>query len=136
MILIDGNISMPLFSQQLQNRKPLVSFSNRERANLAVSEPPMPKKIRRRASTRSATARRKRRGTVGSNKIRVVGGRVRLRVTGYQGFQSLAPSALVRFIPATKLRLAARKVLKTQHRFANRKRRTVKRKRRKTRSAQ
>ena len=121
---------MPLFSQQYNIRKPLVSFSNRERATLAVSSPPMPKRSKRRASNR--TTIRKRRRSAGSNKIRVVGGKIRLRVTGYQGLQSLSPSALVRFIPATKLRLAARRVLNTQGRTANRKRRTIKRKKRKT----
>lgn len=122
----------PLFSQQYNTRKPLVSFSNRERATLAVSPPPMPKRSKRRGASNRTTVRRRRK-TAGSNKIRVVGGKVRLRVTGYQGLQSLSPSALVRFIPTTKLRLAARRVLNTQGRIANRKRRrTVKRKKRRT----
>ena len=117
---------MPLFSQQSSLRNPLVSYSNRERATLAVPDlPSMPKRTRRRAAT---TTRRKRR-TAGSNKIRIVSGRVKLRVTGYQGLQSVAPSALVQYISATKLRLAARKVLKTQGKATGRKRRTVKRKR-------
>jgi hypothetical protein len=38
-------------------------------------------------------------------------GRLALRLAGYSGVQRLAPSQLVRFIPLSKLKQAARKVL-------------------------
>jgi len=103
-------------------RKPLVSFSATNRARLAGSErhfqpqntvtaaqqgpSQMPAVTRKRSA---ATARRKRGG---ANKIRFVKGRVQLRVAGYSGTRYLSPSHLVRHIPAAKLRLAARQVLR------------------------
>ena len=63
-----------------------------------------------------------------SNKVRLVGGKIRMRVTGYDGLQSLAPSALIRFIAATKLRLAARKVLRAAGQAPKRKRKSSKKK--------
>jgi len=66
----------------------------------------MPAVTRKRSA---ATARRKRGG---ANKIRFVKGRVQLRVAGYSGTRYLSPSHLVRHIPAAKLRLAARQVLR------------------------
>ena len=123
---------MPPFSNSSVTRKPLVSFSTRERASLVTQQTPMPKRGRKTgAKTRSqkkATKKKGRRRVAFSNKVRLVGGKLRLRVTGYDGLQSLAPSALVRFIAATKLRLAARKVLRAAGQLPRRKRRNNKRK--------
>ena len=123
---------MPPFSNSSGSRKPLVSFSTRERASLVTQQTPMPKRGRKTgAKTRSqkkATKRKGRRKVAFSNKVRLVGGKLRMRVTGYDGLQSLAPSALVRFIAATKLRLAARKVLRAAGHLPRRKRKSYKRK--------
>lgn len=147
---------MPLNFQQSFVKKPLVSYHTRERAsinllptksNLSVasaadnfeSSESMPRKRRGGRTTRSrskAVRRTKKRRARTSNKIRVVAGRVKLRVTGYQGLQSLAPSSLIRFIPTTKLRLAARRVLRStgqqpiRRRKRGGKKKTVGRKRR------
>lgn len=120
---------MPLiFGQQSISKKPLVSYFTRERASIqspgpsaaavaaAANEESMPKRKRSGRTTRKRRGvggKTRRRRVKASNKVRVVGGRVRIRVTGYQGLQSLAPSSLIRFIPATKLRLAAKKVLRS-----------------------
>ena len=92
----------------------------------------MPKRGRKTgAKTRSqkkATKRKGRQKVAFSNKVRLVGGKLRMRVTGYDGLQSLAPSALVRFIAATKLWLAARKVLRAAGHLPRRKRKSYKRK--------
>ena len=85
----------------------------RRRATLEAAESiSMPPVTRSRA--KSSGRRRK----TGSSKVRVVKGRVRLRVAGYQGLQSLSPSQLVKFIAASKLRLAAKQVLKRTKRAA------------------
>ena len=141
---------MPLTFQQSFAKKPLVSYYTRERAslnlpssnlsavatNLELSES-MPRKRRGGRTTRSrskATRRRtNKRKTKTSNKVRVVGVRVKLRVTGYQGLQSLAPSSLIRFIPTTKLRLAARRVLRSTGQQPIRRRKRVSRKKTKKR---
>lgn len=47
------------------------------------------------------------------SKIRIVGGRVKLRVAGFKGVQALSPSHLVRHIALGKLKAAAKKVLNT-----------------------
>lgn len=117
---------MPLiFGQQSISKKPLVSYFTRERASIqspgpsaaavaaAANEESMPKRRQSGRTTRKRRGVGVRRRVKASNKVRVVGGRVRIRVTGYQGLQSLAPSSLIRFIPATKLRLAAKKVLRS-----------------------
>lgn len=140
---------MPLNFQQPFAKKPLVSYYTRERAslnlptsnlsvvsgdsNLDVSDS-MPRKRRAGGASRNrrkTIKKSRKRRTRTSNKIRVVGGRIKLRVTGYQGLQSLAPSSLIRFIPTTKLRLAARKVLRStgQQPIRRRKRGSRKKKR-------
>ncbi len=114
---------MPLNLRQSISKKPLVSYFTRERASIKSPAPStsieseadiesMPNKRRGGRATKKRGGVKRRKVKV-SNKVRVVGGRVRLRVTGYQGLQSLAPSSLIRFIPATKLRLAAKKVLRS-----------------------
>lgn len=135
---------MPLTFQQSFAKKPLVSYYTRERAslnlpssnlsavatNLELSES-MPRKRRGGRTTRSrskATRRRtNKRKTKTSNKVRVVGGRVKLRVTGVTG------SSLIRFIPTTKLRLAARRVLRSTGQQPIRRRKRVSRKKTKKR---
>ena len=118
---------MPLNLTHSFSKKPLVSYFTRERAslnlpvatNITTTNPDtstslgsMPRRKKGSRATRSRSASRSRKRNIRtSNKVRVIGGRVRLRVTGYQGLQSLAPSSLIRFIPTTKLRLAARRVL-------------------------
>jgi hypothetical protein len=58
---------------------------------------------------------RKRRARSGaSGKLRVVKGRVNVRVAGYLGVQKLAPSKLIPYLPATKVRQAAKRVLIAQ----------------------
>lgn len=43
--------------------------------------------------------------------VRIVRGRVALRVRGFAGLQHLGASDLVRFVPLSKLRSAAKKLL-------------------------
>lgn len=93
-------------------QNPLVRFDSSSRAKLSALEDfdsaPMPA-VTRRKSKAAATKRKK-----GSKKVRIVSGRVKLRVTGYPGVQTLVPSHLVKHIAVTKLRAAAKKVLKDQ----------------------
>jgi hypothetical protein len=77
----------------------------------------MPPRRRRRAAgkarkrRRAAGRGRTRAGGGGKGKVRVVKGRVSLRVAGSPGYQRLAPGQLVRHVPITKLRAAAKKIL-------------------------
>ena len=99
--------------QPFSLRKPLVSFDTCGRASLArvAALQPMPS---RRAGSAVVRRRSRRRAAVGkrSSKVRVVKGRVQLRVKGHKGVQNIAPSHLVRHVPVTKLREAAHKLLK------------------------
>ena len=91
------------------DRRPLLSYAPNNRAFLYTEEDILPEN---RFSMPSGAGRKrpsKKRG--GSTKVRVVKGRVQLRVAGYTGVQSLAPSHLVRHIPSSKLRIAAKKLL-------------------------
>ena len=93
-----------------EGRQPLVKFDTRSRAhlsaldNIARADTPMPAVTR---GKKAASSRRKK----GSSKIRIVGGRVKLRVAGFKGVQVLSPSHLVRHIAVGKLKAAAKKVL-------------------------
>ena len=62
---------------------------------------------RNRSAGRGGGKRRPKKQTV-----RLTKGRLSLRVAGFQGTHRLAPSALVRYIPLNKLKLAAKKVLR------------------------
>ena len=120
-------------------RSPLVNFDTRSRAQLSILEgisvpsskrTYMPAVTRRRSA--GASQRRK-----GSAKVRIVGGRVKLRVAGFSGVQSLSPSHLVRHIASSKLKAAAKKVLnklgKKSPKRRRRRRRRLRKKRKKAR---
>ena len=88
----------------MSTRKPLVKFETDGQARIVSSSMPGKK---RRTSTRH-TKRSK--GAVAS-KPRVIKGRVNVRVAGYTGIQKVPPSQLIPFLPATKVRQAAKKAL-------------------------
>lgn len=83
-------------------RKPLVKFENQGQAKVVTGSMPARKKSSRQAKkTRSS----------GSSKPRVIKGRVNLRVAGYSGVQKVAPSKLIPFLSAAKVRQAAKRAL-------------------------
>lgn len=119
-----------------KQEKSLLCFSDKQdRASIVDSFMPPSRRrrgsgrggtIRRRGRSRVAKRRYKRRsGGIGgrrrggkrvkTNGIRVVAGRVSLRLAGYPSSQNLPASQLVRHIPITRLRLAARKVLRNSN---------------------
>jgi len=65
---------------------------------------PAPKKRASRRATKKSAKK-----TV----LRVVKGRVNLKVTGYSGTHTLGAAALLQFVPLNKIRAAAKKVLKS-----------------------
>jgi len=104
------------------DRKPLLAFSeDQERANLIDSDFDfsMPARKRRskafRRRKRSGRVTRRRRRRVGRKRAikgghRVTKGRISIRVKGY-GLQKFPAGQLARFVPISKLRTAARKLL-------------------------
>lgn len=46
--------------------------------------------------------------------VKVVKGRVNLKVSGYAGTHTLGAAALLQFVPLNKIRAAAKKVLKSE----------------------
>ena len=102
----------PLLSYAPHNRAFLIDDDDDDNYNDDADNPfpksdyPMPPSKRSKSR-----GRRQSKGRGGSTKVRLVKGRVLLRVSGYSGVQSLAPSHLVRHIPGAKLRLAAKKLL-------------------------
>jgi hypothetical protein len=118
----------------LTKKRPLVCYSDNcnQRAVLVSSATgkPMPAaagarkrrrrgtSIRRRKGTRigrkraTKLGRRRRRRTAGGrSKVRIVKGRISLRVAGFPGYQKIGASQLVRFVPLAKLRVAAKRAL-------------------------
>ena len=83
---------------------------------------------RRRRSKRKSSRRRKtvRRGLKG---VRVTKGRINLKIAGYSGIQKLGASELIHYIPLSKLKAAAKRVLKRAgvKKTRQRRRRRVKR---------
>lgn len=99
-------------------RKPLVRFETQSRAQLVPSESLLPTASKKLIKHRNLSMPRRRRSTgagkkrsSGKGKPRVVKGRVNVRVAGYLGIQKLAPSKLIPYLPATKVRQAAKKAL-------------------------
>ena len=87
-------------------RPPLVSYANPNRATLLLDSSS--------AVTSESMGKKKKGGKKPSKsrKIRLVKGRVQLRVQGYSGVQHIPSSHLIRYIPSSRLRFAAKKVLK------------------------
>lgn len=103
-------------SQSSSCKKPLVSFSNNDdRANLMSFGGPSTHRRRKRSKSQGRRRRRSvsrgRRSKTRVTKVRIVNGRVALRVAGYPGYQRVGASQLVRFVPLNKLRIAARRAL-------------------------
>jgi hypothetical protein len=83
--------------------RPFVEYSpHQDRASLMSAVKTHTSRRRSRS-----TSRRKGRTT----KVRVVKGKVSLRIGGFPGVQKLGASQLVRFVPLNKLRSAAKRVL-------------------------
>ena len=97
-------------------RPPLVCFSTQQRARLGGEEAG---KLIVNANTSSSclsmSKRRKGSKQPKSKKIRLVkGGRIQLRIAGFAGVQTIPSSHLIRYIPSSRLRFAAKKVLRAQ----------------------
>lgn len=95
-------------------------FSNSEsRANLMSFGGPQAtrrrrsnsKSHKRRRPSSSGNRRRGRQSKTRVTKIRLVNGKVALRIKGYPGVQKVGASQLVRFVPINKLKVAAKRVL-------------------------
>lgn len=100
------------------HRKPLLRFETSERAQLISSSMPSSGKRRKRSGKKSTSSS-------ASRKPRVIKGRVTLRVAGYSGLQKIPASALIPYLPATKLRQAAKRALGVS---GKKKKKTVRRK--------
>jgi GH24 family phage-related lysozyme (muramidase) len=102
-------------------------LGNSERATIV---PSMSKTSGRKRSKRRGKRSKSSTGRKGKS-IRVVKGRVALRVPGYQGVQKFSPSHLIQHVNKRNLRLAAKSVLnrtKSGKKSRRRKRRSQKRK--------
>ena len=101
------------------HRKPLVQFDISERAQLVSRSGPSFSSGSAAATTSSMprsrkTVAKRRRVTRSSTKLRVVNGKVNIRIPGY-GLQKLAPSSLIPFLPVTKVRQAAKRAFNSTH---------------------
>lgn len=112
------NSQLENFMSLHQHRKPLLRFETTERAQLISSSMPSASGKRKRKS-----GKRNRASSSAGRKPKVIKGRVNIRVAGYSGLQKIAPSTLIPYLPANKLKQAAKKAL-----GATGKRKTVKRK--------
>jgi len=85
-------------------RKPLVRFETTGAHAQLISDSSSMSPRRRRSGGRKKARRT-------SSKARVIKGRLNLRVAGYTGVQKIAPSSIIPYLPLTKLRAAAKRVL-------------------------
>lgn len=91
-----------------------MKFNQFENIGRATIVPSMTKSISRTNSGGSNKKRKRSNKSRVSNSIRVVKGRVVLRVPGYQGVQKLSPSHLIQHINKKNLKSAAKNVLNTK----------------------
>lgn len=70
-------------------------------------------KSRSSKKSRSSTRRGGRKTKTRVTKVKLINGKVALRIKGYPGIQRLGASQLVRFVPLNKLKVAAKRVLGT-----------------------
>ena len=97
-------------------RIPLVCYNTNQRARLIGGEEEQ--KLFSTGSNTWFSMSKKSKGSkqAKSRKIRLVkGGRIQLRLAGFSGVQTIPSSHLIRYIPSSRLRFAAKKVLKAQH---------------------
>jgi hypothetical protein len=92
----------------MSQRKPLVRYDTQSRAHL-VAEPEATSAETK--TSKSMPRRTAKRRTGGKGKLRVVKGKVNVRVAGYLGVQKLAPSKLIPYLPTAKVRQAAKRAL-------------------------
>ena len=98
-------------------RPPLVCFSTQQRARLGGEETGKLIVNTNSSSNSWFSMSKKGKGSKQpkSKKIRLVkGGRIQLRIAGFSGVQTIPSSHLIRYIPSSRLRFAAKKVLKAQ----------------------
>ena len=97
-------------------RIPLVCFNTNQRARLIGGEEEQKLFSTGSNTWFSMSKRSKGSKQAKSRKIRLVkGGRIQLRLAGFSGVQTIPSSHLIRYIPSSRLRFAAKKVLKAQH---------------------
>lgn len=89
-----------------QHHKPLVRFETGERAQLISTSMPSGRRKKNTSSRRRSTGT-----TKGGKKPKVIKGKVNIKVPGYLGLQKISPSSLIPYLPASKLRQAAKKAL-------------------------
>ena len=95
----------------ISERRPLLSYAPHNRAFLIDNDYPESDNSMPQSKKSRSRGRRQSKVKGGSTKVRIVKGKVLLRVSGHSGVQRLAPSHLVRHIPGARLRLAAKKLL-------------------------
>ena len=120
---VDG---MNYSSQQRPSRKPpLVRFSTQNRAILLSTAANSMPKTRRSKRVASRTGRKRSVVTSkrGGKQVRIVKGKVVVKVGGYPGTHRFAAGQLIRFVPLNRIKLAAKRVLGSSSRFRSRRRR-------------
>lgn len=121
---IDSDISVARQGKR-KRREPSSKGTHPRQVQIKITPMGSSKKIKRRNSStkmvplksvesRVKNRHRKKRGAgggKGTKKPRMVKGRLQIRVAGYTGVQKIPPSTLIPYLPAVKLRAAAKKML-------------------------
>lgn len=89
------------------HHKPLLRFESGEKAQLISASMPATGNGRKKRQGKSSGSTSK-----ASSKPKLVQGRVNIKVPGFLGVQKISPSLLIPYLPANKLKLAAKKALK------------------------
>lgn len=101
---------------------PLLCYSTTSRANIVEVSKPMPKRNR----TKKVSRRK-------SPAIQVSNGKVTIKIPGYTGLQKVALSHLIKYIPISKIKVAAKRFIRSsktirntflQYKVSHRKKRT------------
>lgn len=94
-----------------ENRANLMSYSGQGGTTKRRKRSQSKSGQKRRPSSTKRRPQRRRRHKTRVTKVRLVKGKVSLRIQGYPGTQKIGATQLVRFIPLNKLKIAAKRVL-------------------------
>jgi hypothetical protein len=104
--------------------QPLLKYSENEERASFIQEEEEPSMSRRKGQKRKRSSKKTLKGTKG---LRFSKGRLALKLSGF-GVQKLGASELVKFIPLSKLKQAAKKVLRGKGTKKTKRKRSKKRK--------
>ncbi len=112
-------------------KQPIVDFNSPDRAQFVTSDESFmsPLKRRKHKQSNQPAKRRKRQTTIKGSKVKVVKGRVNVKLSGYSQAVKIPPSQLIAFVSKSNINKAAKQFIKQKSSSPKRRRKRSKNKR-------